>query len=97
MNPGPMVASRYTTSHTRWMSVTTIKVSKALRDRIATRAAKEGTTLAEAIERALDRSDEEEFWTGVAEQNAHASAADYDEGGLRDDLHADASLGRDDW
>lgn len=82
-------------------SPTTIKVSRALRDRIAARAAQEKTTLAGAIAHALDVSEEEKFWAEVAHQNRRLAAGGTrpsDERGLRDHLEpADDRLGRADW
>lgn len=55
---------------------TTIKVPRALRDRISRRAKREHTTLAAAIERALDEAEELEFWQEV--RRYHASLSDED-------------------
>ncbi|WP_211338887.1 hypothetical protein [Georgenia muralis] len=49
---------------------TTIKVPRALRDRLAVRARQQHSTLAAAIETALDASEEGEFWTRVRSENA---------------------------
>jgi predicted transcriptional regulator len=49
---------------------TTIKVPRALRDRLAVRARQQHSTLAAAIETALDASEEREFWTRVRSENA---------------------------
>lgn len=83
-------------------TLTTIKVPRELRDRIAVRAKREGTTLAEAIAHALDVSEEEEFWARVAADHRPVSttgeAAEYDKGDLRDHLErADDTLGREGW
>lgn len=79
-------------------SPTTIKVPRDLRDRIAARAARDGTTLAAAIARALDVSEEEEFWAKVAADHARAAPDEYDDGTLRDHLDpADDALRREDW
>lgn len=53
--------------------MTTIKVSRVLHDRLAVRAAQQRTTLAGAIARALDDSDERAFWDQVREDNAALS------------------------
>ena len=50
--------------------VTTIKVSKELRDRLATRARREHLTLGAVIARALDESDERAFWSAVTAEHA---------------------------
>lgn len=77
---------------------TTIKVSRQLRDRIAARAAQEGTTLAGAISHALDVSDEETFWVRVTEQHRREAHPDDGTGTPRDGLEpADDALGRDGW
>ncbi|MFY7067604.1 hypothetical protein ACOQFV_17265 [Nocardiopsis changdeensis] len=68
---------------------TTIKVPRALRDRISRRAKREHTTLAAAIERALDESDELEFWREVRRHNAELSA------GEREAYTSDRTLGDD--
>jgi predicted transcriptional regulator len=69
---------------------TTIKVPRALRDRISRRAKREHTTLAAAIERALDEAEELEFWREVRRHNAELSAderrAHTVDGALGDDL-----------
>jgi hypothetical protein len=51
------------------MSSTTIKVPTGLRDRLADRARELHTTLAGAIERALDESDERLFWAAVRREH----------------------------
>ncbi|MFT3797539.1 hypothetical protein [Microbacterium sp.] len=71
------------------MTVTTIKVPRGLRDRLAERAASQGTTLAGAIESALDASDEQHFWDAVRAEHATLSADDrsvYLRAGGTDDL-----------
>lgn len=50
--------------------MTTIKVPRELRDRLAQRASRSRTTLAEAISAALDESEEREFWAQVRQANA---------------------------
>ena len=50
--------------------MTTIKVPSELRDRLAARAKKEQITLATVIAKALDESDERQFWDAVREENA---------------------------
>ncbi|WP_456787017.1 hypothetical protein [Cellulomonas sp. P5_C5] len=51
-------------------TMTTIKVPKDVRDRLAALAALEGTSLAGALVHALDRADEQTFWQQVHEANA---------------------------
>lgn len=58
------------------MTMTTIKVPRELRDRLAERAAAEGTTLAGAIRHALDASDQEVFWQRVRRDHARLTDAD---------------------
>ncbi|GAB3795477.1 hypothetical protein GCM10028798_04270 [Humibacter antri] len=75
------------------MSSTTIKVSNALRDRIAERAHAQHTTMANAIEAALDASDEQRFWDAVRREN-EALTPEARDGYLRSggtDALADAS------
>lgn len=74
------------------MTSTTIKVPRSLRDRLAERARQQGTTLAGAIEDALDASDEQRFWDAVRAEHEGLSRderADYLRSGGTDDL-ADA-------
>lgn len=47
------------------MTMTTIKVPKALRDRLAERARREHSTLAGVIERTLEAAEEAAFWAEV--------------------------------
>lgn len=71
------------------MTATTIKVPRELRDRIALRASAQKTTLAGAIERALDDSDEQRFWADVRREHEALSGAErarYARSGTRDDL-----------
>lgn len=83
--------------------MTTIKVPRDLRDRLAVRARAEQTTLAGAIARALDESEERAFWEQVRAE--HAALSDEDRRGrvvdptLGDDLvdASDDALGSDDW
>lgn len=69
---------------------TTIKVPRALHERIAERARREQVTLATAIEHALDEADERSFWLAVRAEHASLSdeerAAYASSGTLRDDL-----------
>jgi hypothetical protein len=83
--------------------MTTIRVPAELRDRLAARAQRQHTTLAGAIARALDESDERAFWEQVRED--HARLTD-DERSRRavdptvtDDLAdpVDDALGAEDW
>lgn len=72
---------------------TTIKVPRELRDRLAERARAGRTTLAGAIEAALDASDEQRFWSTVAAEHAALTAggrADYVQTAVRDDLEDEA-------
>jgi hypothetical protein len=55
------------------MTMTTIKVPTELRDRLAARAKSENITLAAAIAKALDESEERQFWDAVREENARLS------------------------
>ena len=86
------------------MPVTTsIKVSAELRDRLAARALRQHTTLAGAIARALDESDERAFWEQVREQNARLTDDErgrrVDDVTLGDDLAdpTDDALAAEDW
>lgn len=80
-------------------SVTTIKVPRHLRDRLATRARATHTTLAGALEQALDAADEQEFWAAVRASNAPADRDPLASVALRDNLDdaADDALGTDGW
>lgn len=60
------------------MTSTTIKVPVALRDRLARRAAAEHLTLAGAIARALDESDQQRFWDAVASEHARLTPLERD-------------------
>jgi predicted transcriptional regulator len=86
------------------MPVTTsIKVPAELRDRLAARALRQHTTLAGAIARALDESDEREFWEQVREGNARLADDErsrrVDDMTLGGDLAdpADDALAAEDW
>jgi len=86
------------------MSVTTtIKVPAELRDRLAARAQRQHTTLAGAIARALDESDERAFWEQVREDHARLTDDERDrrveDMTLADDLAdpADDALAAEDW
>lgn len=74
------------------MSMTTIKVPKSLRDRLAERARREHTTLAVVIERTLEAADDAAFWAEVrATMGANAGddlrrTAESYSGTLRDGL-----------
>ncbi len=81
--------------------MTTIKVPRDVRDRLAHHARREHVTLATALVHALDRAEELDFWTAVRDHHAQGSAggdhlADV---ALRDDLadEADDQLGRSGW
>ena len=71
------------------MTMTTIKVSRDLRDRIAERARTLGVPLAGAIERALDDADGWRFWESVRRENESLTQAErlaYLRSGGTDDL-----------
>lgn len=82
---------------------TTIKVPAELRDRLAARAQRQHTTLAGAIARALDESDERAFWEQVREDHARLTDEErvrrVDDMTLTDDLagQADDALAAEDW
>ena len=84
-------------------SVTTIKVSRELRDRLAIRAAQQQTTLAGAIAQALDDSDERAFWDQVRHDHAAISQGERRrhvvDATLADDLAdpVDDAIGVDEW
>lgn len=78
------------------MSTTTIKVPVELRDRLADLAKREGTTLAGAIERSLEKADAAAFWAdvratmgGADAQVAAALEAEQFSGALSDGLDPD--------
>ncbi|MDR1189201.1 MAG: hypothetical protein LBK95_17420 [Bifidobacteriaceae bacterium] len=75
--------------------MTTIRVPRSLRDRVAARAATAGVTMAEAIAQALEQGDEAEFWSGVGAMPAEAVQSDgaLFDASLRDGL-APQPLGR---
>ena len=86
------------------MPVTTsIKVPAELRDRLAVRALRQHTTLAGAIARALDESDERAFWEQIREDHARLSDDErrrpVDDATLGDDLAdpADDALAAEEW
>lgn len=56
------------------MTSTTIRVSRQLHDRLAKRAASRHTTLAEAIEHAIDAEERAEFWANVEATMGTANA-----------------------
>ena len=74
-----------------------------LRDRLAARTKQQRTTLAGAITRALDDSDERACWDQVRVGHARLSAAEREHGAAdptrTDDLvnPADDALGEDEW
>lgn len=74
------------------MPSTTVKVPRELRDRLAEIAKADGTTLAGAIEKALEAHDDAAFWEGVARTMSapalHREAYSFD-GALTDGLDAD--------
>jgi predicted transcriptional regulator len=83
---------------------TTIKVPRALRDRLARRAEREHVPLAQVIEHALDENEDREFWARVHREHAQLSKSEreaYNEGNaLRDDLGDsgdDALSARNEW
>lgn len=55
---------------------TSIKVPRHVRDRLAERARREHATLAAVISRALDESEEREFWSRVRSEHADLSAGE---------------------
>ncbi|MHA7172456.1 hypothetical protein ACX80B_05315 [Arthrobacter monumenti] len=55
---------------------TSIKVPRPLRDRLAERARREHATLAAVISRALDESEERDFWSRVRSEHAALSAGE---------------------
>jgi predicted transcriptional regulator len=83
-------------------SVTTIKVPRELRDRLAEHARREHISLATVIERAVTGAEEQAFWSAVREDHAELTDADRaayvgspsDHDDLADD--ADASLSESD-
>ena len=79
--------------------MTTIKVPRHLRDRLAQRARASHTTLAGALEQALDAAEEQEFWTAVRISNQRTDADPLASVALRDQLEdsADEALGTDGW
>jgi hypothetical protein len=79
--------------------MTSIKVPRALRDRLASRARSAHTTLAGALERALDESEEQEFWAAVRATNAAAPEDALASVALRDNLGDadDDALGTGGW
>ncbi len=83
--------------------MTTIKVSRELRDRIAERARTQGVPLSGAIERALDEADGWRFWEAVRRENESLTQAERDaylrSGGTDDvvDADDDAISERDEW
>ena len=56
------------------MDTTTLRVSRRLHDRLTQRARAADTTLAGAIENALDVAEREEFWTQAAATMGSADA-----------------------
>lgn len=80
-------------------TMTTVKVPRALRDRLAQRARTSHTTLAGALEQALDATEEQEFWAAVRTSNAQADVDPLASVALRDNLadDADDALGPDGW
>lgn len=80
-------------------SMTSIKVPRALRDRLATRARRYHTTLAGALEQVLDESEEREFWDAVRSANAAGEQDPLASVALGDNLGdaSDDALGPDGW
>ncbi|RIQ26079.1 hypothetical protein [Jiangella rhizosphaerae] len=68
-------------------ATTTIKVPRALHQRLAERARRERVTLATAIEHALDEADERSFWLAVRAE--HAAMSDEE----RAEYESSATLG----
>ncbi|KGM14057.1 hypothetical protein [Cellulomonas bogoriensis] len=79
--------------------MTTIKVPRHLRDRLAARARHDQTTLAKALERALDETEEREFWEAVRTTNAGGAGDRLASVALGDGLadRGDDALGADGW
>lgn len=83
---------------------TSIRVPKHLRDRLAEHARRSRTTLAGALEQALDQAEAQDFWAAVRADHSR-SAAPVPPGeqsgshALRDNLADvdDDALGRDGW
>ena len=69
------------------------------RTELAARARRTHTTLAGALERALDETDEQEFWEAVRTSNAGKPQDVLASVALRDDLHDDGddALGTTGW
>lgn len=80
-------------------AMTSIKVPRTLRDRLATRARKTHTTLAGALESALDETEEQEFWDAVRASNTSVPTDPLASVALRDNLDdtSDDALGADGW
>ena len=76
------------------MTSTTIKVSRELRDRLAEIARDEGTTLAGAIEQALDSQADATFWSEIARTMGTAVASP---GAMVDAALADGLDPAEDW
>ena len=57
----------------RMPDMTSIKVPRALRDRLAVRAAVQQTTLAGALSSALDDAEAQLFWSTVRAENARST------------------------
>lgn len=84
--------------------MTTIKVSRALRDRIRRVATSEQVTLSAVIEHALDEADERAFWSALTAEHAALSGkqrTDYVDGRATSDDLADSAddaiTARDGW
>jgi predicted transcriptional regulator len=57
-------------------AMTTIKVPRELRDRLAAQAEDQGVTMASVIARALDELEEQTFWLAVHRAHAGLTTAD---------------------
>lgn len=80
-------------------AMTSIKVPRTLRDRLASRARRTHTTLARALEQALDESEERDFWEAVRTANASDPADPLASVALGDNVRdtADDAVGPDGW
>jgi predicted DNA-binding protein len=57
-------------------AMTTIKVPRELRDRLAAQAEDQGVTMASVISHALDELEEQDFWLAVHRAHAGLTKAD---------------------
>ncbi|UZN03074.1 hypothetical protein [Cellulomonas sp. S1-8] len=80
-------------------SLTTVRMPRALRDRLAIRARANDTTLAGTLEQLLDATEEQEFWAAVRVSNARVEHVPGAPDALRDGLDNadDDALGANGW